>query len=304
MCIESTAERVLTVNGIVNALNVRIQALDAREAGIYLIHSLSNALVSDIKRQKSTGEGKDGQQQRDQEMISKLRAVSEELLLVSTPPAASSAPAFIALMTEVLTLQLWKTITSLDADFVNLTILGRTNHVSTTTPKTIRRRSFGPLVDLASSPKPTQTSFRIDPLPSPLSPASITSSHSEAGPPDMRQAIDVFTKGPSEVTANLLQQIELYLAEHPRQTIESHQTPSVRILQMVLTGQNEELADRFQASSVLLSHQKAAKTCDRITLTLSIPTDGYKDMLSCDLMARLNHSRRSSRCIRQQTKPA
>lgn len=243
MSLSKPSSCVSLVNGLVNALNVRISALNAKEAGIYLIHSFSNALVTDIKRQKEPTKDEESPH-RDRDMINKLRAVSEELLLVAAPATATGSAAFIALMTEVVTLQLWKTITSLDADFLNLTIVGRSEPAVQLGTRS-RRRSFGPLVDLASSPSPTHSSFRPEVAADQI-PPSPASSTSIAGPPDMRSAIDIFIKGPADVASNLLQQIELYLAEHPREIMDTSLTPSVRILQHVLTGQNEELADRFQ----------------------------------------------------------
>ena len=108
------------LNAFVNALSARLARCDTREAGVFVMHSVSSALIAEMRAIDDEGRTAPldvGAAQR------KVRAACEELLGGLAPRSAMASPAASALLAEILTLVVWQVVTALDADWMNQTIL-------------------------------------------------------------------------------------------------------------------------------------------------------------------------------------
>lgn len=104
-----------TLNAVSSALVMRIHALHRKETAIFLTSSASAAIVREMQGV--------GTEETKESIVHKLRNIAEELLHTCSPPHAVASPAATALLSEILVLQLWKVVESVDSDYINQTII-------------------------------------------------------------------------------------------------------------------------------------------------------------------------------------
>ena len=143
------------LNAFVNALSARLARCDTREAGVFMLHSVSQALIAEMRANGEDGRTTPldvGAAQR------KVRAACEELLGGLAPRSAMAAPAASALLAEILTLVVWQIVTALDADWMNQTILAALKEAPAIESKLAAAAEAMPVEPLVAQPTPVAES--------------------------------------------------------------------------------------------------------------------------------------------------
>lgn len=222
---------------VTTALVGRIQRLHRKEVAIYLLSSLSGAIVRQMQ-----GLNRD---ETPDVLKAKLRKAAEELLHTTAPPSALTAPANTALLSEILVLQLWKVVESVDSDFINTTIVSYLGEDQPTLRQQVAEKAQD-LVELQqhlNQPEP-DTALNTE-LPSVEARAEFTPL--PATTPDLAPLPDIAAlkrclAGPPELVESLLVQADQYFQHHPEPLGASLRD---ELLTSILDGSNEVLADSF-----------------------------------------------------------
>lgn len=132
------------LNCIINNLVARMKRQDPKEVSIYLFHSLSNSIITQLRQGDEQISVEQARSDKDI-LIRKIRRTSEEvrdslievsptrhrltfsshmqLMLTLAPRSNTSSPMDLSLLTEVISLQIWSTIQSLNSDYINAAIV-------------------------------------------------------------------------------------------------------------------------------------------------------------------------------------
>lgn len=232
----------VALNVLVTNLVRRIQHLHRKEAVIYLLSSLSKAMVRQMQGEGHLAESNDV-------LIGKLRRAAEELLDTTAPPSVLSSPANAALLTEILTLQLWKVVESVDSDFVNTSIIAYLGDDQPSLREQVTEKAQD-LVELQNSNQslpPISRDFDAETHPSAADP--MPDNPKQLPPLGDLHALRRCLAGPPDLVEATIVHAYQYYKQNPEPF--SDEKVDQPLLTSVLDRSNESMTESFEVSSEL-----------------------------------------------------